>query len=195
MIVRDALDARSCARDAASMALAQVVLGLVAGGVRHGYAIWRRIDDVHGAHGRVQRSHVHAALAALERRGLVVAALPGPQAGRRRRTFDTTSAGRESLRAWLACEPSDAVLVLQRTLLVKCALRARLGERPARRLITAERGARLVVIDRAEPCDDALGRLLRERARRHADVERWLLDRLAVEPARVTRSRPGSASR
>jgi DNA-binding PadR family transcriptional regulator len=183
------------------VALAQVVLGLVAGGVRHGYAIWRRIDDVHGARGRVQRSHVHAALAALERRGLVVAALPGPPVGRRRRTFDTTSAGRESLRAWLACEPSDAVLVLQRTLLMKCALRARLGERPARRLITAERGARLVVIDRAEPCEtfspdgDALGRLLRERARRHADVELWLLDRLGVEPARATRSRPGSASR
>lgn len=176
------------------MALDHLVLGLVSSGVRHGYAIWRRLDDPAGAHGRVQRSHVYATLAALQRRGLVVASEPEPDDRRRRRAFAATDDGRAWLRAWLDREPSDAPVLLQRTLLLKCVVRPLLGERPSRRALAAESRARLVFADRAG-APEPLGRLLRERARRHADAELWLIDRLAAALPQPTRSRPGSASR
>lgn len=175
------------------------MLGLVAGGVRHGYAVWRRIDALLGTRGVVQRSHVYAALATLERGRLVAARAPRPSGGRRCRTFDVTAEGRASLYAWLGRAPGDDATVVRRTLLVKLAVRTLLGERPSRREVVAERAAR------ASPRDDTdrdpLTHLLRDRERRHAAVELWLLDRLDAPgtpaaprlPAR--RSRSGSGSR
>lgn len=177
------------------MALEHLVLGLVAGGVRHGYAIWRRVDEALGARGTVQRSHVYAALAALERRSLVVAC-EAPANGRaRRRAFVVTAAGDARLRAWLDRTPSDATLVVQRALFVKLAVRALLGARPSRRDVEAERAARRAIPDRFA-ASGPLVRLLRERARRRVEVELWLLGQLetAVPPA-ATRARSESASR
>lgn len=177
------------------MALEHLVLGLVAGGVRHGYAIWRHVDDALGGRGTVQRSHVYAALATLERRRLVVAG-EVPATGRAgRRAFDATAAGGTWLRAWLDRAPRDATLVVQRALFVKLAVRALLGERPSRREVAAERAARHAIPDRAVASRPLLC-LLRERARRHAEAELWLLERLeaaGLPPA--TRARSGSASR
>lgn len=177
------------------MALEHLVLGLVAGGVRHGYAIWRHVDDALGGRGTVQRSHVYAALAALECRCLVVAS--GVRANGRagRRAFDATAAGGAWLRQWLDRAPCDATLVLQRALFVKLAVRALLGERPSRREVAAERAARRATQDRGAD-SRPLVRLLRERARRHAEAELWLLEQLEVEiPPPATGSRSGSASR
>lgn len=175
------------------MALEHLVLGLVACGVRHGYAVWRRLDDAADVHGRVQRSHVYATLASLARRRLVVPSEPEAHDRLRRRTFDLTDDGRAALRAWLDRRQSDATIVLKRTLLVKCVVRALLDERASARGLAAESRARRAVTARGGS-SDPLVRLLRERARRHADVELWLLDRLAAAPP-ATRSRPGSASR
>lgn len=178
----------------ARMALDHVVLGFVASGVRHGYAIWRRLDDPTGTTVRVQRSHVYATLAALQRRRLVVPSQPPPGDRRGRRAFEATDEGRAWLRSWLDREPCDPPVLLQRTLLLKCVVRSRLGERPSRRGLAAECRARRAAGE-GDDATDALVRLLRERARRHADVELWLLDRLAAAPPQATRSRSGSASR
>ena len=178
------------------MALEHLVLGLVAGGVRHGYAIGRRIDDALVGRATVQRSHVYAALAALERRGLAVARMEGAT-GRRRRTFDPTPAGRTRLAAWLARRPADAAAVLHRSLLVKLAVRALLDDLPSRREVAIARAARRR-LGEATAVGDVLARMLRERARRRAAVETSLLDRLDAgrEPsATATRSRPESGFR
>ena len=176
------------------MALDHVVLGLVAAGVRHGYAIWRRLDRPTGTNLRVQRSHVYARLAALQRRGLVVPSPPRTGDRRAQRAFEATDEGRAWLRAWLDREPSDGLAFLHRALLLKCVVRALLGERPSGRGLAAESRARRSVGD-GDDASDPLVRLLRGRARRHADVELWLLDRLAAPPSPATRARPGSASR
>lgn len=175
----------------ARMALDHVVLGFVAGGVRHGYAIWRRLDDPTV---RVQRSHVYATLAALRRRGLVVPSQPLPGDRRGQRAFEATDEGREWLRSWLDREPSGVPIFLQRTLLLKCVVRSLLGERPSRHGLAAECRARGAVGE-GDEASDPLVRLLRERARRHADAELLLLDRLAAALPPATRSRSGSASR
>ena len=192
------------------MALDHLVLGLVAANVGHGYAIARRITELQGGRGSVQRSHVYAALARLERRGLI-AVHPEPPARRPRRTFAATDAGRGWLAAWLDRTPEDGAALLRRTLLVKLAVRELLGERPSRRELSAERAARRH--DAGEPgadrtadaavVRDPVAALLLARARRHRDVELWLLDRLdaqhggagAAGPVPLTRSRSGSASR
>ncbi len=196
MIVRAALASRPPSRDAARMALEHLVLGLVAGGVRHGYAIRRRIDDALGGRATVQSSHVYGALAALERDGLV-AARAREEAGRRRRGFEATPAGAARLAAWLSSPPPDAAAVLRDPLLVELSVRALLDAPPSRREIAAERAARGGGRPPIAP-DDGLARVLRDRTERRRAVALRLLDRVApggVPGSAATRSRPGSGSR
>ena len=177
------------------MALEHLVLGLVAGGVRHGYAIWRHVDDALGGRGTVQRSHVYAALAALERRSLVVACEVPANGRAGRRAFAVTAAGDARPRAWPGRAPARATPGLQRAPFLKLAGRALLGAHPSRRDVEAERAARRALPDPGG-ASRPLVRLLRERARRHAEAELWLLDRLeAAVPPPATGSRSGSASR
>lgn len=191
------------------MALEHLVLGLVASGVQHGYAIERRIARALGGRGTVQRSHVYAALRGLEGRGFVAACAVRPAGRPGRRTVATTPSGARWLGAWLDREPSDAAVLLRRTLLIKSVLRALLDERPSRREIGAERALRRqrVLARRATgrtrdgaPGGDGLTELLDRRACIALEVELWLLDRLeAPRPLAVgdalRRRRPGSASR
>jgi len=135
------------------MALEHLVLGLIAGRARHGYALWRRIDGMLGTRGTVQRTHVYHALAALERRRLVVARDESTPSGPRRRIFTLTADGRASLRAWLAGGSARGPLVPQHALLVKLVVRARLGDWPARRELRAERALRVQRLRRDDaPC-------------------------------------------
>jgi DNA-binding PadR family transcriptional regulator len=213
MISRAALARPSPGARHSCMALDHLVLGLVAAGVGHGYAIARRIEMTLGERGTVQRSHVYAALARLEQRGFVTVHAAQPPGMRWRRTFVATDGGRRSLAAWLERAPDDGASVLRRTLLGKVALRALLGELPSRREVEAERAARRRdpgggaddLPSSANSGGDEVSALLRARMRRHRDVELWLLDRLdaqraagpldAAARAPLTRSRTGSASR
>lgn len=190
------------------MALDQVTLGLVAAGVRHGYAIQRHVSGALGGRGTVQRSHVYAALRALERRGFVTVH-EGPSSRPPRRMLRATPSGTSWLRAWLDREPCDAATIALRTLLVKTAIRALLEDTPSRREIAAERAlrrpyatgrreaeARLRSTSSAGP----IASLVAERTRRRVEVELWLLGQLDARwplPPCVPfrRRRPGSASR
>lgn len=197
MIARDALASWPVPRDAARMALEHLVLGLVAGGVRHGYAIRRRIDDALGGRGTVQPSHVYGVLAALERGGLVTARAR-EESGRRRRSFDPTPAGAARLAAWLASSPPDVAAVLRDALLVKLSVRALLEAPPSRREIAAERAARREGRRPMLAPEDVLARVLRDRTERRREVLLRLLERVAScggPRDATTRSRPGSGSR
>jgi DNA-binding PadR family transcriptional regulator len=192
------------------VALDHLVLGLVAAGVGHGYAITRRIEATLGDRSSVQRSHVYAALARLEQRGMVTVRAERPRGQRWRRTFAATDAGRTWLAAWLEREPGDGGSMLRRTLLVKIVVRGLLDEVPSRRELEAERAARRCdpgrgVGDRsrnATTAPDEVVELLRARSRRHREAELWLLDQLdtqravgPVERGALRRARTGSASR
>ena len=179
------------------MALEHLVLGLVAGGVGHGYAIRRRIDDALGGRATVQPSHVYGVRAALERDGLVKARAR-EESKRRRRTFDPTPAGAGRLVAWLASSPPDVTAVLRDALLVKLSVRALLDAPPSRREIAAERAARRGDQRPMIAPEDVLARVLRDRTERRREVALRLLERVAscgVPPDVTTRSRPGSGSR
>ncbi|MBY0279562.1 PadR family transcriptional regulator [Candidatus Binatia bacterium] len=168
------------------MALAHLVLGLVAGGVRHGYAIERHLAAALGGRATVQRSHVYAALRALARSGFVSAGDDTRIGCKRRRSFRTTPGGDESLRAWLDREPSDAASFLRRTLLAKLIVRATLSEQPSRREVGRERALRRSHLSERTAMQkrghaagpSVLEALLAERARRHLEVELWLLERV-----------------
>lgn len=209
------------------MALEHLVLGLIAAGSGHGYAIHRHLAMVLGGRATVQRSHVYAALHGLARGGLVTACEETATGRLHRRVFRITSSGDASLRAWLEREPGDAASFLRRVLPLKIVVRAALAEQPSRREIARERALRrshLVERTATRKGADAkhagmLEALLAARARRHLEVELWLLDQLDArrssprseppeEPALLARRfvlgsagagfrrrRPGSASR
>lgn len=175
------------------MALTDVVLGLVCVAPAHGYALHAQLVRVLGRDARLERQHVYAALRALARDGLVVARDERAPRTRRRRIYAATDAGRAATRAWLARPLGDTRTILQRPLLVKAAALELLDVAPERRALLAE-SARLDRIDvtSAMPAGAAtsdlahLARLLRARERRHAAVERWLVDRLAERQVRAT---------
>lgn len=180
------------------VSLANVLLALLARRPDHGYRLRARIAGELGLPSPREPSHVYAALAELERAGLVERR-DEIEARRGCRQLAATSAGRAHLAAWLARRVDDGAL-LRRPLLMKVAVWSFLGERPGRRALRAERAAceRRLGDPGSEP-RGVLGALLRDRARRHLEVERWLLDRLA-EPEgdadATPSSRPtGSASR
>lgn len=177
------------------MALDQLVLGLLAQGPAHGYRLRARLEEAFGARRPVEASHVYAALAGLERQRLVASRVAHDQQGRTRRVFAITAAGRRQLRAW--CDlPTACPTLLRRPLLLKTAIAALLGERLARRSLQAERASRERLLRdlAAVPLPGPIARLLQDRARRHVEVELWLLDVLAGRATPTTRP-PGSGSR
>jgi len=189
------------ARDAADrrdVSLANVLLALLVRRPDHGYRLRARVVGELGLPAVREASHVYAALAELERAGRVERRDATP-ANRGSRQLAATSAGRAHLASWLARRAADATL-LRRPLLLKVAVWTFLDERPSRRTLRAERAAceRRVGDPAAEP-RGLLAGLLRDRALRHLEVERWLLDRLASPEGDATAtasSRPtGSASR
>lgn len=181
------------------MSLANVLLALLVRGPDHGYRLRARVAGELGLPPLREPSHVYAALADLERAGLVERRAE-TAAERGSRLLAVTPAGRTQLAAWLARRMDDGAL-LRRPLLLKVAVWTFLGERPGRRTLRAEQGAceRRLGVPGTDP-GTPVGALLRDRARRHLEVERWLLDRLASsagdDAAASASSRPpGSASR
>ncbi len=184
------------------MALADVVLGLVSVAPAHGYALHARLVRTLGRDVGLERSHVYAALHALLRAGLATVRDDAPAAAPARRQYAATPGGAAALRAWLDRPPSDGRSVLLRPLLAKAAVLELLGHVPSRRTMLAERRPRERTIEQcSRPTDDVLTRLLRERARRHAEVELWLLDQLRENRAQgarcatATARSPGPGSR
>lgn len=167
------------------MSLAHLVLGLVVRRPDHGYRLHARIGAELGLPELAEPTHVYAALAALERAGLVEG-WEERASGRMRRTFAATDAGRARLATWLG-RPCDDRSPLRRPLLLRAAVWLHLGERPEPRTLGAERAARLRRIGaRTCPAQAVLANLLRVRERRHLEVELWLLDRLASSEAAET---------
>ena len=160
------------------MSLAHLVLGLVVRRPDHGYRLHARIGSELGLPDVSEPTHVYAALASLERAGLVRGTAESAS-GRARRTFEATAAGRERLASWLE-RPCDDRTLLHRPLLLAAAVWLLLGERPGPRTLRVERAARTRRTDpRAASAHAPLGELLCRRARRHLEIELWLLDALA----------------
>jgi len=195
--------------DRRRMSLARVLLALLVRRAGHGYRLRARVPVELGLPPVEEPSHVYAALAALERAGLV--RCDGETAERGKRSYAATAAGCAHVEAWLDRPLADRSL-LRRPLLLKAAVWLHLGAWPSARVLRAERTARLRrLAARLEPPPVPLADVLRERTRRHLEIELWLLDRLASERPvsaggvrrgpqperdRGTSSRPpGSASR
>ncbi|HXZ83075.1 MAG TPA: PadR family transcriptional regulator [Acidimicrobiales bacterium] len=108
------------------------VLGLVAEGATHGFAVSRAFarDGPIGRIWTIPRPLVYRALASLEGAGLVreVGSVPGER-GPDRRVIEATPEGRAALRTWLA-EPVGHVRDARSELLVKLLLLDRAGEDP-----------------------------------------------------------------
>jgi len=177
------------------MPLEDLVLGLLAQGPAHGYRLRARLEAELGAQRPLETSHVYAALARLEDHGLAVGRVELDGQGRTRRVFNLTAAGRARHRALLD-RPGACWTLLRRPLLLKTALLAVLGEHLGRRSLQAERALRERLLRGllASPPATEVARLLRDRERRHLEVELWLLDALGRPPAPTTRP-PGSGSR
>ena len=165
------------------MALDHVVLGLVAAGVQV------RLYDLAASRPLTGFEPPRAALAstrglAAQRRGLVV--LSPPRDGRPPRSaFRRPTRAPGSARGSIASRP-DGLVFLHRALLLQSASRALLGEAAVRRAGSPRRAAhgapsgrrRRVRIRSCACCASA---------RRHADAELWLLDRLAAPRRRRLR--------
>ncbi|GAA4595928.1 DNA-binding PadR family transcriptional regulator [Actinoplanes octamycinicus] len=83
------------------MSTAHVLLGLLAGGPRHGYDLKRAHDDRLPQAKPVAYGQVYATLGRLERDGLVVPSGQDQESGPERTSFELTERGRERLAAWL----------------------------------------------------------------------------------------------
>lgn len=158
------------------MSLEHLVLGLLVQAPAHGYSLCARVNEQLCELRPVHPSHVYAALGRLERGGLAVAHTEREQR-RTHRVFSVTAAGTAAHRAWRA-RGDRGRSPLRRPLLVKAALLAMLGEQQGPRLLRAERTARERLLGelRALPPAATIACLLRERARRHLEVELWLLE-------------------
>ncbi|MFD0577125.1 PadR family transcriptional regulator [Dactylosporangium darangshiense] len=73
-----------------------MVLTVLAGGPRHGYAINTAIEELTGR--KLGPGSLYGALTRLEARGLIEPAAEGSEGQERQRTMRITEAGRESLR-------------------------------------------------------------------------------------------------
>ena len=84
------------------MSPAELVLGLLSAGARHGYEIKREHDARFPAAPPLAAGQVYATLKRLTRDGLVAEAGAEPGGGPERRLYELTPAGRERFEAWLA---------------------------------------------------------------------------------------------
>ncbi len=83
------------------MSTAHVLLGLLAGGARHGYDLKRAHDDRLPQAKPLAYGQVYATLGRLERDGLVARSGQDQDSGPERTSYELTALGRERLAAWL----------------------------------------------------------------------------------------------
>jgi DNA-binding PadR family transcriptional regulator len=125
------------------MSTAHVLLGLLAGGPRHGYDLKRAHDERLPRAKPLAFGQVYATLGRLQRDGFVVESGQDREGGPDRTSFTLTDTGREHLDAWLsAVEPPAPYVTSEIFARVVVALLAADADR-ARDYLTAQRGAHL----------------------------------------------------
>jgi PadR family transcriptional regulator PadR len=87
------------------------VLALLAGGHTHGYAILGRLDEMHISNGPLDVGLVYRTLRDLERMGLVSSSWADESAGPRRRAYQLTDIGYDTLDDWAVVMRERARLV------------------------------------------------------------------------------------
>jgi DNA-binding PadR family transcriptional regulator len=150
-----------------------VVLGLLAEGPAHGFALARLLARG-GEVGRVwaaSRPLTYRAIDQLADDGLIEPVRTEPGAGPPRTVHKVTAAGRRALRRWLA-QPVSHPREVRAELLVKLLLRERAGQ-PTAPLLQAQREefAGLFDATRRAATDDSVSRWRAEQA---AAIERFL---------------------
>jgi len=167
------------------MSTAHVLLGLLAGGPRHGYDLKRAHDDRLPRAKPLAFGQVYASLGRLERDGYVVQSGHDRDGGPDRTMYELTDLGRENLDAWLSAVEPPAPYVTSAlfskvvvALLAADADRARdylIAQRAAHmarmRELTAAKSESGVTVGDVVAADFALGHL-------DADL-RWLQTTLA----------------
>jgi putative molybdopterin biosynthesis protein len=102
------------------MKIAHAILGVLAGGERHGYSLRQRLEEELGASWRLDFGQLYRALASLRARGWVTFRMQAGEGGPARKVYSLTGAGRQELERWLresAAEPKpprDAHVVRSR---------------------------------------------------------------------------------
>jgi DNA-binding PadR family transcriptional regulator len=125
------------------MATAHVLLGLLAGGPRHGYDLKRAHDEQLPQAKPLAYGQVYATLGRLERDGLVAQAGQDQDGGPERTSYALTDLGRETLDEWLAgVEPPAPYVTSTLFNKVVVALLAAGADR-ARDYLIAQRGAHM----------------------------------------------------
>ena len=101
------------------MASRHLILGVLARGAAHGYAVRRRLGALPGLRRPIESSRVYALLRELEHAGQVVAREEA-RGGGVRRVYRLSPRGRDTLDRWLA-RPVRASAVTRRSLLLRLA--------------------------------------------------------------------------
>jgi DNA-binding PadR family transcriptional regulator len=125
------------------MSTAHVLLGLLAGGPRHGYDLKRAHDERLPRAKPLAFGQVYATLGRLERDGYVVESGQDREGGPDRTSYSLTDAGREHLDAWLsAVEPPAPYVTGELFAKMMVALLAADADR-AREYLVAQRSAHM----------------------------------------------------
>lgn len=166
------------------------LLGLLRDAPSHGYALAAEFapEGRLGAILHLKMSQMYAYLHKLERQGWLVARDEPPEAGRPRRVFSLTDAGKRSFDAWLA-RPVSATRDVRLEFLVKLAFALERDRDLAARLVSSQReatGAWLARLEQeATPMTERVERLdARNVTRRHRILQSratltWLDELLA----------------
>ena len=125
------------------MSTAHVLLGLLAGGPRHGYELKRSHDQRLPRAKPLAFGQVYATLGRLERDGLVTTAGQDRTAGRTAPRIELTDAGRRRLDDWLATVEPPAPYVTSTLFAKVVGGRAGRGADRARDYLVAQRAAHM----------------------------------------------------
>src|SRR5437588_6246919 len=89
-----------------------LLLGLLAGGPRHGYELKGNFDDLVGTAWPLNIAQIYTALAKLEEEGLVACEVVPQENVPNRKVYSLTKAGRRELDGWLG-EPAEGPVRLR----------------------------------------------------------------------------------
>jgi DNA-binding PadR family transcriptional regulator len=159
------------------MSVAQVLLGVLADGPAHGYDLKRAHDSRFPGTRPLAFGQVYAALAKLQRDGLVEVVETGREGGPDRTTYALTESGAEQLTRWLAdTEPAGPYAA--EDLVRKTVTALRLG-RDASGFLSRQRQVHLTamkqLVSMQESAEDVDARIVIDHAIEHLDADlRWL---------------------
>jgi DNA-binding PadR family transcriptional regulator len=195
----------------ALVASRHLILGVLARGAAHGYAIRRRLDALPGLRRPIESSRVYALLRELERTGQVVAR-EDLHGGGVRRVYRLTTRGRTMLDRWLV-RPVRASAITRRPLLLRLAASSAPGAAQIASLRDAAAALRRRAVRPVQPSPSsgsedgaratsgnplpaALAGALGARQRRFLEVEAEALERwIARASPPISRSRSATAPR